>query len=386
MFYLILFISYANSALLSVIEISRHGARQALKPYPWNAYDWEVNVSDLTHEGLIQHYLIGRELRYRYVQSQQFLPKSYDLEKIYISSTDTARTIMSTQGHMFGLYPDGPVLTQNSNQYTATPPFDINNLNDSIKGTGLHALPYHFQPVSIEVQPIEKDPSLIVFSKSCPRMDQLVRDVENSEKHKNRIEAYNKNIKNRLEKILNAGEIKYEDVAFIADSFECIEFAGFDKARNILGNIYDEILEIRNYTNAYLFSNKEALDLSSSFMYTEILQTFKGIVEGSGKRMFSLYMTHDTNLVAYLTKLNKYNGQNPPFASSIIFELHKEKENFIKVFYNDQQLKLDFCELNCKLEQFENFINSWAYANLGEACLLKGQLESFQTKKTRDLT
>ena len=383
MIYFLTILSISTSTLLSVVEVCRHGARQTLQKYPWNNYDWEVNTGELAHEGLIQHYLIGRELRDRYSATQPLLPHSYNLDKIYIRSSDTPRTIMSAQAQMFGLFPHGPSLSKTSNQYTATPPFEIPDINNTIKANDLHALPYDFQPVTIEVQPLEQDQFLAVFGYSCPRMQFLINEFEHSPKYKQRIEAYNKNIKSRLEQVLNLKEIKYQDVAQIADSFECIEFAGFGRAKDLIGDIYDEILEIRNYTNAYMFEGSEALNLANSYFFKEALDNFQSVIDGNGARIFSLYMGHDTNLVGYLKRLNAYDGNNPPFASALIFELHEEEEKeeegekhlFVRVFYNDKQLKLDFCELDCGFKKFKDFINSWTYPDLSKACLLQGRLQ-----------
>lgn len=387
MIYLLSILSISNSKLISVVEACRHGARQPLQKYPWNSYDWEVNTAELTHEGLIQHYLIGRELRDRYTVAEPLLPSSYNLDKIYIRSSDTPRTIMSAQAQMFGLFPQGPSLSKNSNQYTAIPPFDIPNLNNTINASDLHALPYEFQPVTIEVQPLEQDQFLTVFGYSCPRMQSLITEFENSKKHNQRIEAYNKNIKSRLEQVLNVKEIKYQDVARIADSFDCIEFAGFGKARNLIGDIFDEILEIMNYTNAFMFENPEGLNLANSYFFKEILENFQSFIDGAGVRIFSLYMGHDTNLVGYLKRLNSYDGKNPPFASALIFELHKEEnKHFVKVFYNDKQLKLDFCDRNCDFNKFKEFVNSWAYPDLKKACLLQGGLQQVKFSHPLNLT
>jgi len=66
-------------------------------------------AGQLTPLGVRQQYLIGDELRYRYVEEQknQFLDEKYNISQIYIQSMWADHTVLSAQAMLLGLYPPG---------------------------------------------------------------------------------------------------------------------------------------------------------------------------------------------------------------------------------------------------------------------------------------
>lgn len=85
-----------SKKLVFVIQVSRHGARQPifLDPDP-----------HLTRIGKIQQYLIGREIRQRYIETLGLLPYVYDSSKIKVVTSNRKRTIESGQWQLSGIYP-----------------------------------------------------------------------------------------------------------------------------------------------------------------------------------------------------------------------------------------------------------------------------------------
>jgi len=53
-------------------------------------------------------------------------------------------------------------------------------------------------------------------------------------------------------------------------------------------------------------------------------------------RKFALYSAHDYNLAGLLAAMEQFDGVNPPFASTLIFELHKKKgKPFVNILFNN---------------------------------------------------
>ena len=82
--------------LLMVHEITRHGARFGLNADYFNETDPRWRPGELTSMGKRQHYLIGGEMRRRYMVKNKLLDfNQYKPSEIYIRSTDVNRTIES---------------------------------------------------------------------------------------------------------------------------------------------------------------------------------------------------------------------------------------------------------------------------------------------------
>jgi hypothetical protein len=369
----LLVVLVASGKLLSVVEIARHGARNTLVRFPWDSFEWEVPPAEMTRDGTVQHYLIGRELRSRYVNKDSNIPGSYNLSRVFIRSTDVSRTFLSVQAQMFGFFNQGPTLMVPSNKFNILPPFEVPDVEKTIEKLQDFALPHQFQPVSILVEDIESDLVLAAYYKSCPRVAELISETENEEVYLKKKENYEKNTKKELEKNLNVSSIEFNEVAWTADGLECLKFAGFDTTKIIQEKMYQEIIGIRNYTNSYLFDKLEARNLAFSELFIEILQTFQDVAAKKSEKFLSVYMSHDTHIVGLLKLFGVYDGTNPSFASVVLMELHEENGNlFVKMFYNDQQLTTGFCDLKCPLEKFKDFVNSWAVSDVKTACVRKG--------------
>ena len=85
---------------------------------------------------------------------------------------------------------------------------------------------------------------------------------------------------------------------------------------------------------------------------------------------FVLYSAHDTTLDPLLSTLGIGQGEWPPYASRLVFELVQAKndqvsEYFIRILYNGEVVtnEVKFCEIVdaaaglCRLQKFHNFFN-----------------------------
>ena len=107
LFFLLLSLCSAQE-LLHVIELCRHGARSPIHFQPWdNSTVWPEGKGQLTPAGMRQHFLIGHELRNRYIINTPLLSANFTQQEISIFSSDVNRTLQSAVSQMQGLYPPG---------------------------------------------------------------------------------------------------------------------------------------------------------------------------------------------------------------------------------------------------------------------------------------
>jgi len=78
-----------------VIEVCRHGARAPQGDSNNLGIEWKEGFGNLTPIGKRQHYLIGQELRERYINKEKLLSEHFNPEEIYVTSSKYNRTIAS---------------------------------------------------------------------------------------------------------------------------------------------------------------------------------------------------------------------------------------------------------------------------------------------------
>lgn len=358
----------AQAALLSVIETCRHGARAPIDFYQWDQGYWNEGMGELTQEGMRQQFLNGAEFRSRYVNSTSNIPGTYNASELYVRSTDVNRTIMSAESQMMGLFPTGPNIASNM-QYKAVPPFGSVNFNTTIQGLGLNALPNAYQPVPIHVVAAPFDNMLYGYSPtSCPRMAQISSEVQNSADYQFRVQNYTAYLGKQLYEIFNT-PVSYEYAGWYGDVLICDSFHGYSWPDGITEEIFQQMIGIMNYSNSYFYQNGGA-QLASSQFFSQIISTFTGVINGTSTLKWSLYSAHDTTLIAFLYAMNQFNGNNPPFASTIVFELHSELNNkyAVQIKFNDVVLVLDGCTEMCDFDTFVELMNAWIIPDVVLAC------------------
>lgn len=85
----------------------RHGDRTPVLTYPTDPYsaasNWPMPLGVLTNTGKQQHFALGQWLRQRY--GNVLLSEHYTPKEIYIRSTNSDRTLQSSESNLAGLYP-----------------------------------------------------------------------------------------------------------------------------------------------------------------------------------------------------------------------------------------------------------------------------------------
>ena len=105
----------------------------------------------ITPVGQRQQFLIGSELRRRYVDEAQMLSEDYIISQLYLQAPFVAKNILSLQAQMMGLYPSTKAndLTE-WQQSNAVPPIAGADFSEWQKELGASALPHGLQTFPIQ--------------------------------------------------------------------------------------------------------------------------------------------------------------------------------------------------------------------------------------------
>ena len=375
---------YADT-LVALLEVCRHGARAPISWYPWDTGNWPEGLGQLSPAGMRQHYLNGVEFRNRYITTNPLLSSTYNADEIFVQSTDVNRTIMSAQSQLMGWFPNGPTLTT-AQVDNAVPPMSLSAAVTEIQETmGLDAIMDDYQPVPIHMQLYDEDTLLLAYDPSvCPGVNQLTADYQATAEYQNQTQYYAENWQEQVEAAFG-GQIEFEDAAWMGDTLWAEYFHGFPLPEGVSEGMFDYLVQMMAYANAYLFRNPTGMKLSTMNFFAAVYNYFDMMWQDQSNPLkFYFYSSHDTNLAAYLTAMQVFDcltQPNPPFASTIMFELWGNGNNpYVIVKYNDTPLTLPGCGgQQCSLEDFKTFTDSLQLPNFQEVCSGQGlALEGFK--------
>ena len=103
--------------IASVIEINRIGMRTS-RHFKNDLIDkFYGRIMNLTPHGLNQLRNLGQAIRKKYIEENNFLKYNYDSEQFKIYSSETQRSIYSSEGFLSGLYPENLISIKYQNDY-----------------------------------------------------------------------------------------------------------------------------------------------------------------------------------------------------------------------------------------------------------------------------
>lgn len=363
--------------LVGLIEVCRHGARGPIGEYTFEDGLWPWGLGQLTPTGARMHYLNGYQFRRRYIVQHQLFGPFYDPEEVYIRSTDVNRTLMSAQSQLYGLFPDGPSLRTPELNVTAVPPIQIENLYNITHGLGQSALLKNYQPLPIYTEQKQLDHLLQGYSGAvCPRMNEILAEVANQTEYKTREKSYVDNFQAELMQ-LTGTNYSFVNGGYVGDTMLCNQYEGYPQPFTTDEGLYNELTGINNYTLNMPYTN-EGMILGCSEFFKRVSQTFNDTISGSTSLKFSFYSAHDTTLTAFLNCLGVPVGYQPPFASTLLFELWKQENgHLVKVIFNDFEMMLPGCGYSspCPIDTFNTMLMSKTTPDIEKACQLQNTVE-----------
>eukprot|EP01017_Pseudomicrothorax_dubius_P034045 TRINITY_DN4622_c0_g1_i1.p1 TRINITY_DN4622_c0_g1~~TRINITY_DN4622_c0_g1_i1.p1 ORF type:complete len:430 (-),score=78.07 TRINITY_DN4622_c0_g1_i1:160-1449(-) len=382
--------------LIYALEYSRHGARAPMHHH-LNASSWKYELEELTPIGMRQHFLLGRSLYHRYVKSGRLIdPNNIKTRTVQVRSTDFDRTIMSAQTQVYGLlYRLGTSFQKDQERWFSIPPFRLNEDVEFFRDTLYNrVLPNKFVPVPIHTVPEHQD-DVAFPEKSCPRLQQLIQAVEEASEYKKifnqlRIEGFFKQfaelVGEQEDKLTLHSLAEYDDV------INCNLMQSIPVPKWARQEIGHKLMWVHDFLNLYkAFHNEESTRLISSNLLKDTLDSIDAAVTGKNTvTKFRLFSAHDDTLNRIMVPLglnqhvsdfqkflNSKKGRNPPFASSLIFEVYKDEaknENYIMVLYNNHVKTLGGAcnnERLCSYSNFKKLIEPMIIVDMKSACVAK---------------
>lgn len=338
--------------LVSVIY--RHGDRSPIKSYKSSIHNvtnfWKDGPGQLSEKGAEGEYELGVYLRNRY---NGFLPARYNLNDIYVRSTNIDRALMSASSVLAAIYP----------HQGATPPF---------------------QPVPVHTVP--EDTDFMLENRKCEDRDKIMEARKNSTVVQNFFRDYKNEIKDLEAK---TGEnITIDNIGYIIDSLH------IESVYNVAPTwLTPELLKIlREKIQPLLFYNSFCgdklcrLSAGGRLVRKYIVDMEASLTPGTYTARpikFYMYSAHDSTVASVLCTLNLFNNISVPYGAAVMVELHEvNTTHVVRVFYKNQtynsdqqvQLLVPGCELDCPLDKFKILMeNTTAKTPSGE-CVVNTNL------------
>ncbi|XP_019872644.1 prostatic acid phosphatase [Aethina tumida] len=324
-----LFACFDCQELVSVAVIYRHGDRTPLSFYENDPYSnltyWPEGVGQLTNEGKLRQYNLGKWLRNRY---SNLLPESYNHEDILVKSDDIDRTIMSALANLAGLYPP----------------------DEEQKWSELN-----WMPIPIHNRPNVED-SVIAMEKPCDKYERLFEELMESEHFKQVDREYKKIYEYLTEnsgtktKTLKAAKALYTTLSI-------------EEQRNLTlpdwtKHVYPDKLKAMASLSFQSYVYTDPLTrLRVGPFYHELIGNFNNTIESLTNVKLWMFSGHDKNVIAVLAGLGALEPHIPQFASTVIFELKRNNgEYYVEVYYKHgdelERIQVEGCDLECRFNDF----------------------------------
>ncbi|CAM0142796.1 hypothetical protein VKS41_002640 [Umbelopsis sp. WA50703] len=324
----------------------------------------------LTNVGRASMTRLGSRLRDIYIDNLKFLPDTWDEKTVYIRSTDYTRTQESVQQLIAGgLYPE-------------------NKRDESFK-------------LNIRTRDARDDN--MFPNPSCKKLRQLTRDFN---------ATVAEQCKPKLEKISERMRTYVPEVSLdshpsangILDTLVSAKAHGFKLPPDIDDDLLSDLADVVTHEwFAGAMHNEEIRKLSLGRLMGDIRDRMVRKVNGTDKLVgeenlkMAIYSGHDTTVAPLLIILGVFDMKWPPFSSSILFELFKEKapssnswfsslwkqpveqDYYVRVRYQDKIMKLPGCadhgkhhpsgdQSLCTLKAFREAIDSQVPKDWAEEC------------------
>ncbi|CAI5455320.1 unnamed protein product [Caenorhabditis angaria] len=353
---------FAESELLSVHAVFRHGARAPIEDFTSEEakHHFYRGLGQLTDEGVEHGRIVGRILRDRYVNTS-FLDKRMLTNEIYLRSSGSERCLMTMNAAIDVMFPN------------AIPP----------------------------VQTIARDDDFLLIPKyNCPVMLKGYKEIFNlTEKEFNRAKKNIWEVSDRaIERAAeNTTYLKDKDLSLIS-SLILEKDAGLavpswfdDKAYKEAEFLFFSAIAVMSGTGPYY--NPEWIRPKSGLLLHTIFENIKNRINciSSGEcdppmKKFVAYATHDIMIMALLESLGIREAalgidSSPEFCSLIIFELWMiDGAPQVKILYRRKPEETTLINLSgnvrncqenaeyCAPEKFTTCCNQFITSNPREVC------------------
>eukprot|EP01017_Pseudomicrothorax_dubius_P028242 TRINITY_DN3346_c0_g2_i2.p1 TRINITY_DN3346_c0_g2~~TRINITY_DN3346_c0_g2_i2.p1 ORF type:complete len:428 (+),score=54.18 TRINITY_DN3346_c0_g2_i2:66-1349(+) len=397
LFILFALLAPARTRIESVVVLVRGGARTPVG-------------SNLLSEGFLHHdaflsplgqremFLLGTELRHRYIESTKLLPESYSAPNIRVLTSDAVRSFDSANSLLQGLYPPpyGQLLEKGLKEHLLVPPmkkatFDHKKTHPfatSSRGIGafdIHIIPksedYYFRASKVSYCPRLK--SVFNSVTQTPEYAQL-KEYFLDKVYRNFVEASRKYLPEESHLTCD-GSPNLPAVHTMWENYQTNAFHGM----NIPEFNEEQITAISDFEARLQYDVRFREDIvkkvSASKIFEEIIMNFDNLIKGreeNSERMIVL-SGHKSTYFAVLAnlfdreQLLRMEGRLPMFGANIVFELvsidGSEPVRYeVRVLINDIEHLIKPCsEHRCSADDFIAFLRTRVVPKVERYCSSK---------------
>lgn len=351
-----------QAELSFVAQLSRHGIRAPKKYFNFNKHWQEYELAELTPPGQRQQYLIGAEMRRRYIEDYPLLDSSYNNTQVHILTTDSKRTMMSAHCQMLGMFPGG---TGPDTTISARPPIKVQGVDKLEAQLGKAALPYKSSCFAIKNEVKGSEKILHGYKETtCPRVHEIKQSIKLTPRYRETEAFYQQTLFPRVSKSLDIEINTLTRAAQVHGALTAELANGYELPKDLEMSDYLELGEVHRY-NMYTapFSDREARVLSCSYFIEDLLGKIENHENGA---KYVLYAGHDNTLIAVISCLESAYQPLPDYSSMVLFEYYKN--DTIRISYNDRELELPYCRHPCDYKDFKQHLLKYTTENVEEKC------------------
>ncbi|XP_056636081.1 prostatic acid phosphatase-like [Diorhabda sublineata] len=331
------FIGCESSELISLTLLFRHGSRAPRKVFDSDPYKsriaeiWPEGLSQLTKLGKQQQYSLGLWYRQRY---SEFIPEKYDPTFLRVLSSNKDRCLMSAAVNLAGLFPPKGEQIWNSN------------------------IPW--QPIPIHTSPIEQD-VLISNKRKCKKYEKLSEELKDTYYYK-KFMSDSKCLFDYLTKNIGENISTLDDATFVHDTFFIEDYFNLT-----LPNWSKKVFPVSTLPLLIqvfvLETNNTALArLKSGPLINYITSFFEDVIKDpTNSQKLLMLSVHDSTLAHLMNTLQIYDGTWTEYASTLMFELRREKNTeFLNVYFKNstmlRNIRFKECNFDCPFEKFKEIV------------------------------
>ncbi|KAI0565782.1 Histidine phosphatase [Gracilaria domingensis] len=227
-------------------------------------------------------------------------------------------------------------------------------------------LPHLYQPVPIHTESIEND-MLLLPDRNCPRLDRILRRNYKAPAFLNKLEEERAFLRTAA-KIAKRDPDSFSmwDLEQLSDTWTCFQHHSVPLPDQATPEIVSRAQNLSYWLGDYVNRGVEVNRLRAGlilydvrqFMTIAALKSLNQLSPENEKayKKFVLYSAHDTTVAATLAALQAFDGVNPPYNSTLIWELYGAEATsdfYVKVEYNGRPLVLPGCpDALCPADQY----------------------------------
>ena len=345
----------SSADLIFVNAVYRHGAKSPkVGSFPNDPNNrnfneiWPNGGKQLTEIGMQMQYELGKFFRKRY---SGFLDETYRRNEIYVRSTDTDRTLMSSQCNLAGLYPP----------------------NGKQKWNGLSV---SWQPIPVHTVPLKQDALLkYPLRFGCSLYDKLLEDVRSSAEFTSFVEKH----RDFMKEITSlAGFPPTEnDVKLVkrTRNLSSTVHSNLIEGLPLPGWLNDKTVEKLKIISAFEYQSlfgdigneehrEQMAKVNGGILLKKIISNLQDKIEGESSYKMIQYSGHRKTMTALSAALGVSNDIPVPFASSFMFELYRGKPqsdnagtHFVRILYkNETDSLIPLSVFGSHVMEFNHFV------------------------------